>query len=440
LIDRSVIYCAMDYQILTEIDITIDEIKDWETELESKWTSEQRMKYLNLKLKNFQTFFKTQSGYWERELNGVSQAEEDEQESQRIEAEERAKAQDASEKERIAAERKAAIQRAVAEKLHAEKMATEKAASEKADADLKAQRDRKEQDQRAAAERVAAERAVAEKLAQEKKATQERAIQERIAADKATQERRLADQHKQSSDRAQPLSTSTGMDLNEHMESEKKDCIFRIGRPTSKQAADLTDPTVLDAYLRVRNDLDSLMWFILGYQTNSQNRLIVASSGTGGFSEMHSFIQEDAQFVYINYKFGDTQRSKFIFMTYVPDSLPGLKKSRVVGHRPAVEKMLKYIHLQWHILDKNEMKQEILEQKLLAAGGANYSVQESDKGDFSGYKQTTKEFYTEKDKNTKLTDLLYDKGPLARETPMDIGGRSMVAAQSEFKSNLRDLK
>lgn len=64
--------------------------------------------------------------------------------------------------------------------------------------------------------------------------------------------------------------------------------------------------------------------------------------------------------MYLNHKFGDTQRSKFIFMTYVPDSLGGIKKSRVVGHRPPVEKMLKYIHLQWHILDKGEMRRYVV--------------------------------------------------------------------------------
>jgi len=331
----------------------------------------------------------------------------------------------------MAAERTAAIQKALAEKLVAEKAAAEKAASEKATAE------------KAIAEKAFAEKKLKEKLAQEKaaqeKAAQEKAAQEKATQDKVAQEKRMADQKKADMERVQ-MTSSGSMDLNDHMESERKDAILRIGKPNSKQAADLTDPGVLEGYLRIRNDADPLMWFILGYQANSQSKLVVSALGTGDFNEMFSSIQEDAQFVYINYKFGDTQRSKFIFMTYVPDSLGGLKKSRVVGHRPAVEKMLKYIHLQWHILDKNEMKQDVLDQKLLAAGGANYSVQESDKGDFSGYKQTTKDFYSEKDKNTKLTDVLYDKGPLSRETPIDIGGRSMVAAQSEFKQNIKILK
>jgi hypothetical protein len=52
-------------------------------------------------------------------------------------------------------------------------------------------------------------------------------------------------------------------DLSDHLEAERKDAIFRIGRPANKQAADLTDPGVLEAYLRVRNDSDALyvrMW------------------------------------------------------------------------------------------------------------------------------------------------------------------------------------
>jgi len=32
-------------------------------------------------------------------------------------------------------------------------------------------------------------------------------------------------------------------------------------------------------------------------------------------------------------------------MTYVPDKMSGLAKSRVVGHRPAVEKFLKYFQI-----------------------------------------------------------------------------------------------
>jgi hypothetical protein len=50
------------------------------------------------------------------------------------------------------------------------------------------------------------------------------------------------------------------------------------------------------------------------------------------------------------------------------------------------------------------------------------------------------DFYQEKDKSTQLSSLVYEKGPLSRETPMDIGGRSMVATQSEFRANIKTEK
>jgi hypothetical protein len=82
---------------------------------------------------------------------------------------------------------------------------------------------------------------------------------------------------------------------------------------------------------------------------------------------------------------------------------------------------------------------ETLQKKLLAAGGANYSVQESDKGDFSSYKKSTREFYTETEKKGTVSAIVYQTGPLTT-TPMDISGRSMVASQSDFRGNLVDLK
>lgn len=160
---------------------------------------------------------------------------------------------------------------------------------------------------------------------------------------------------------------------------------------------------------------------------------------------------KDPIYLYFNYRFGDTGRSKFVFMTYVPDNLSGMKKSRVLGHRPAVEKLLKYMQISWHVLERSEFseyvflslysdrKRETLIKKLLAAGGANYSVQESDKGNFSSYKKTTAQFYSETEKKGTVGAIVYQTGPLTT-TPMDISGRSMVAPPADFRNNIVDLK
>jgi len=165
----------MDYQLLTEIDICLDEMKDWENELELKWTSEQRMKYLRLKLETFQNFIAQQAEYWEKELSGTCSSN-----SENVEIIQ--PSNDDSERDRIA-ERTAAIQRAVAEKLAAEKAAIEKATAEKVAAQKAAA-------EKAAAEKIAAQKAAAEKAAAEK-AIAEAKLKEKLAAEKAAAEKKI---------------------------------------------------------------------------------------------------------------------------------------------------------------------------------------------------------------------------------------------------------
>jgi len=131
---------------------------------------------------------------------------------------------------------------------------------------------------------------------------------------------------------------------------------------------------------------------IMGYP-DAADVIKVLSKGEGGFQEMKEAIPEAPVYMYLRYLFGDTGRSKFVFLTYVPDSLSGMRKAKVVQHRPAVTKFVKYFQIEWHILRMDEFLPETLEKKLLAAGGANYSVQAEDKGDFRSYKGTTASFH-----------------------------------------------
>jgi len=208
----------------------------------------------------------------------------------------------------------------------------------------------------------------------------------------------------------------------------------RINNEPRSGQVDLRDPAVLSTYVRMRDNNDPLNWIIFGYDIKNKDKLLVAETGEGDFDEFYEAIPEDKPvYMFLNYKFGDTGRNKSVFMSYVPDSLNGLTKAKVVGHRGDIEKFIKYMHISWHCLSYDEIKEADLKKMLLNAGGANYSVQEDNKGDFSNYKNTTKSFYSEKDKETQVK-AVYHTGPLS-VTPCDISGRAMVASQTEFKSN-----
>jgi len=224
------------------------------------------------------------------------------------------------------------------------------------------------------------------------------------------------------------------------LELKRSEALSRINTNPKPREADLTDAEVLNMYVRMRDDQDPLTYMILGYDNSvSQDKLFVTASGTGDFDEFVENITENKPiYMYLNYKFGDTGRSRFIVMSYVPEAINGLQKARVVGHRGAVESFIKYYQISWHCLSIDEIKESELSKKLRNAGGADYSVQEQNKGNFSNYKTQTKEFYSETDKNTKVKGLSYGKGPLTT-TPCDISGRAMVAPTSEVKKNTSEF-
>jgi len=226
---------------------------------------------------------------------------------------------------------------------------------------------------------------------------------------------------------------------NAGIETQRKAAEGRINKNPTEKDADLTDPEVLDYYVKLRDDNNPLSWAIFGYGS-SKNKLEVLSSGTGDVNDLKDNIPDQPVYIYFKHVFGDTERSKFIFMTYVPESLNGLQKSRVLGHRGSVESFFKYFHIAWHILDMSELEEETLLKKLLSAGGANYSVQESNKGNFSDYKTKTKQFYNETEKRGDNIVFKNEQSPLSL-TPIDISGRPTVAPTTQFLGNTsKDLK
>jgi len=220
------------------------------------------------------------------------------------------------------------------------------------------------------------------------------------------------------------------------LEQTKKEAFDRINKNPKQKEVDLSDPLLLDCYVKMRGD--ALNWMIMGYRPENKDRLVVLYSGSGDFQELRENIPDDKPvYMYLNFHFGDTGRSRFIFMSYVPENLGPLEKSRVVGHKGDTEKFFKYFHVTWHMNSLDDLSEEELTKKLLKAGGANYSVQESNKGDFSSYKQKTREFYSETDKRTEVK-AIYHTGPLTT-TPCDISGRPMVAPPAEALKNTSDF-
>jgi hypothetical protein len=217
------------------------------------------------------------------------------------------------------------------------------------------------------------------------------------------------------------------------IEVQRREADVRINKNPTEKDVDLTDPDILDYYIRIRNDSDNLTWVIWDYGS-SKNRLQLYKSG-GDFNELKDNIPDGKPvYVYFKYHIGDTKRARFVFMTYVPESLNGIQKSRVLGHRPSVEEFIKYMQMTLHIQDTSDFDEESLRNKLVASSGANYSVQEKDKGNFTNYKTQTKSFYSETEKRGNVK-IAYDENRPLSLTPCDISGRPTVAPTTQFLNN-----
>jgi len=223
------------------------------------------------------------------------------------------------------------------------------------------------------------------------------------------------------------------------IEVQRRDAESRINQNPTEKDVDLTDPEVIENYIRVRNDNDPMTWVIYKYDLEVKNRVVVLKTGEGNFSELKEYVPDDIPvYFYFKYIFGDTQRSKFVFISYVPESFHGIQKSKVLGHRPAFKEFIKYYSFDMAITDTSDLDENEIHQRLLKAGGANYSVQEQNKGDFGNYKTKTKSYYSEKEKSGSLkSGISYSQDPLST-TPMDISGRPTVAPNTDFKKNTKN--
>jgi len=200
-------------------------------------------------------------------------------------------------------------------------------------------------------------------------------------------------------------------------------------------------------YAAVFSDTDETTWCVLGYQGNN---IVPISKGTGGLQELIANFDDNE----IMYGFlrmtktddcGDSVRTKFIFLTWVGPSSSPLKKGKVNGHKPDVSNLFKGFHIEKQLFERKELVglDTELEVLLKKAGGANYDLGNTrsgiQKGNASEYKKATKEFFENKEKESKIGPVIYDKGPIKEGiTHCDLGGRAMTVGQSQAKENIID--
>jgi len=209
----------------------------------------------------------------------------------------------------------------------------------------------------------------------------------------------------------------------------RKSFAFGGGSPTGNADCDISSPAIKEAYEQVRDDEAPTNWMLMGYGSNKK-ALELYGSGTGGLEEFATKLKEDeVTYGYVRVIYGDSQRSKFVFVTYVPEGLSGMNKAKANMHKPAVIAFVQYMHIEVYASTTAELDEPLIQAKLKAAAGANYGTGgEAPAGseDFGSVKDNAKNFFQQTESKGNRQSIVYHKGPLAETTPVALQGRAGI--------------
>ena len=139
---------------------------------------------------------------------------------------------------------------------------------------------------------------------------------------------------------------------------------------------DVSDPAIAQAYSDVRKDTVDTTYAIFGYASNT--KIGVQNTGTGGWDEFIGHFKDDeAQFGFIRVTTGDNEskRVKFIFVSWVGETVGPLKRAKVSVHKASVKEIVRDYAAEIHAENRDELDEELAMAKVKKAGGANYEGQ-----------------------------------------------------------------
>jgi len=214
---------------------------------------------------------------------------------------------------------------------------------------------------------------------------------------------------------------------------------------------DLSDPELNEAIIKVRSDASPETFVTMGYEGKS--KIVLKECGTGNaYAGIDDMEEEEVTYALLRITGTRDQESKtvkFVFICYVGPAVGGMVKGRVGGHKGDVKAMVGQSHVDIQTDDKSDVTEDAITAKLKKASGANYDLgsnaggqYESKAGDI-GKSAAAK--YKALEKQSNIGPVVFDKGPAKPKdyvSPMDLGGRPMVAPPTAAKANtvVRDEK
>jgi len=142
------------------------------------------------------------------------------------------------------------------------------------------------------------------------------------------------------------------------------------------EMADVSDPTILEAYQDVRSDKTSTNWLLLDYESDRSDKLAVTQTGSGGLAELQEILDPTkASYAYVRVSYSNDKesiREKFIFVTWIGPQCKIMRKAKISVQAADVKAVLPAYSIDVPAQSTDDLKEDPIVTRLRKAGGASY--------------------------------------------------------------------
>ncbi|XP_075538796.1 coactosin-like protein [Dermacentor variabilis] len=131
--------------------------------------------------------------------------------------------------------------------------------------------------------------------------------------------------------------------------------------------------SVRGAYDDVRDDRNSTSWALLTYDGGE----IRATSRGEDFETLKKNLAEhERAFIYLRIQAGDemSKRSKFVFITWLSETVGVLQRARISSDKAAVKEIIKNFAVELQVEDPGELTEDHIKNTVSKAGGTDYGT------------------------------------------------------------------
>ncbi|KAJ7167325.1 ADF-like domain-containing protein [Mycena crocata] len=140
--------------------------------------------------------------------------------------------------------------------------------------------------------------------------------------------------------------------------------------------ADVSDPSIDEAYQEVRNDKSDTNWLLLDYESDRSDKLQLTKTGTGGLAELRDVLDDSkASFAYVRVAYSndkESKREKFILVVWIGPQCKVMRKAKISVHAADVKGTLRVYSIEVAAREKDDLNEDPIVVRLRKAGGASY--------------------------------------------------------------------